>query len=196
MLNPSLDYLGTTIRVKFSGDCLKEEKITFNHRKIVNIYIVYEIKRSANISSYQTLEDCLFGAVKLTKHVDFDQYKYSGYGMAFDRKGSYSTGDKIGRNIIILTKKNTKFCLSLHYNGENSYLFVNGTEIIKFEPKDSEISRYPLCLGNISKDWPADNMKKTGLQRCVYDFSVYYDAVLVSDILDTHKYLMKKNEIV
>ena len=60
------------------------------------------------------------------------------------------------------TKKNTKFCLSLHYNGANSYLFVNGTEIIKFKAKDSEILACSLCLGNISKDWTNDIMKKTG----------------------------------
>ena len=51
-------------------------------------------------------------------------------------------------------------CLSLHYNGANSYLFVNGTEIYKFKAKDSQIVASPLCLGNISKDWSVDNMKK------------------------------------
>ena len=61
---------------------------------------------------------------------------------------------------INFTKENTKFCLSLHYNGANSYLFVNGTEIIKFKVKDSKINPYELCLGNISKDWSIDNMKK------------------------------------
>ena len=86
--------------------------------------------------------------------------------------------------------------MSLHYNKENSYLFVNGTEIHKFKSKDSEILAYSLCLGNISKDWSVDNMKKTGLKGYVYDFSVDYDAIAVSDILDIHKYLMKKNEIV
>ena len=60
-----------------------------------------------------------------------------------------------------LTKK--KFCLSLHYNGANSYLFVNGTKIIKFKARDSEIVARPLCLGNISKDWSTDNIKKQGL---------------------------------
>ena len=53
---------------------------------------------------------------------------------------------------INFTENNRKFCLSLHYNGANSYLFVNGTEIIKFKAKDSEIAATPLCLGNISKD--------------------------------------------
>ena len=61
---------------------------------------------------------------------------------------------------INFTEKNKKFCLSLHYNGANSYLFVNGTEIYKFKAKDSEIVASPLCLGNISKDWSADNMKR------------------------------------
>ena len=96
---------------------------------------------------------------------------------------------------INFTKENTKFCLSFHYNGANSYLFVNGTEIIKFKAKNSEIVAYPLCLRNISKDWSIDNMKKTGLGY-VYDFSADYDVVAISDVLDIHKYLMEKNEIV
>ena len=125
----------------------------------------------------------MFGAVKLTKHVDVDKYKYSGYGIGFDRKGFFWIGDEVGRNVIIFgvdisssphidnkkkdililgkgptqglgehsltaeklysinfTKENTKFCLSLHYNGANGYLFVNGTEIIKFKAKDFEIN--------------------------------------------------------
>ena len=101
MLIPSLDYVGTKTRVKFNGDCLRQERNTFNQVKIVNIYIVYEIGRSANINSYPILENCLFGAVNITKHIDVDLYKYSGYGIRFDRKGSYSIGDEIGRNVII-----------------------------------------------------------------------------------------------
>ena len=78
------------------------------------------------------------------------------------------------------------------YNRANSYLFVNGKEIHKFKAKNSEIVATPLCLGKISKDWTVDNMKKTGLNGCVYDFSFDYDAVAVGDILDIHSYLMKK----
>ena len=89
-----------------------------------------------------------------------------------------------------VTKK--KFCLSLHYNRANSYLLVNGTEIIKFKAKDFEIVLSQLCLGNISKDWSTDNMKKTGLTGYVYDFSADYNAVTLDDIKDIHKYLMKK----
>ena len=97
---------------------------------------------------------------------------------------------------IIFTKEKTKFCLSFHYNGADSYLFVNGTEIIKFKAKDSEITPYELCLGNISKDWSVDNMKKTGFNGYIYDFSVDYDAIEISDILDIHKHLLQKNKII
>ena len=97
--------------------------------------------------------------------------------------------------LINFTKENTKFCLSLHYNGANSFLFVSGTERIKFKAKDSEITTYPLCLGDILKDWLVDNMKKTGGKDDVYNFIVDYDDIEVTDILDIHIYLMKKNEI-
>ena len=83
---------------------------------------------------------------------------------------------------INFTEKNKKFCLSLHYNGANSYLFVNGKEIIKFKAKDSEIVAGPLCLGNISKDWPVDNMKKTGLNGYVCEFNVDYRIINSSNI--------------
>ena len=86
--------------------------------------------------------------------------------------------------------------MSLHYNGANSDLFANSTEIIKFKAKDSNIIATPLCLGKISKDWSVDNMKDTGLNAYVYDFSVDYDATNVDDIKDIHKYLMKKSNIV
>ena len=75
-------------------------------------------------------------------------------------------------------------------------VFVNGTEVITFKAKDSEIRAYSLCLGNISKDWSQDNMKKTGFNGYIYDFSTDYNAITVSDILDIHKYLMKRNRIV
>ena len=99
----------------------------------------------------------------------------------------------INFNTKFNTKVNTKFCLSLHYNETNSYLLVNGTEIHKFTAKDSEIVPINLCLRNVSKDFTASNMKKTGFNGQIYDFSVDYDAIAVDDILDIHKYLMKKN---
>ena len=75
----------------------------------------------------------------------------------------------------------------MHYNGANNYLFVNGTEIRKFKAKDSKIVASPLCLGNISKDWSVDNIKKTGFTGYVYDFSVDYVATNVDNLKDIHK---------
>ena len=100
-LTLSLNYLGTKIRLTFSGNCLKQDKVSYTHGKIVNIYIVYEINKKDNtVISDPTLENCLFGAVTLTKNADIDKYQYSGYGIGFDRKGSssFSSGG-YGQNI-------------------------------------------------------------------------------------------------
>ena len=203
-LTPPLNYYGTKKRVCFDR---AKDKVIFNHGKIVNIYIVCELIRIANINgnrnSNLTVQNALFGAVSLTKNANVKKYKYSGYGIAFDRASSFSfSGGRNGQNVIIygvdmnssvhvdnkgkdililgtgptqglgehlltsekmysinFSKDNIKFCLSLHYNGANSYLFVNGREIIKFKAKDSKIVANSLCLGNISKDWSIDNMR-------------------------------------
>ena len=233
IFNPILNYYGSKIKVSFDMSCLQTNGFSINHGKIVNIYIVYEIINIANINGNRDSNLTI-------ENADVDKYKYTGYGIAFDRKGSFSFPgggygevviifgadmnssthfDNKGKDILKLgigpmqalgehsltaekmysinfTKDSTKFCLSLHYNGANSYLFVNGTEIIKFKAKDSNIVASPLCLGNISKDWSTDNMKKTGFNGYVYDFSVDYDATDVDDIKDIHKYLMKKNNMI
>ena len=175
--------------IRFNGSYLKQDKIGYTHGKIVKIYIVYEINKKFTISSYPALENCLFSAIKLTKHPDIDSHKYSRYGIGFDRKGKFSFGDgfrhitiisgvdmtssvhvdNMKKDFLILgegrtqglddttltsekkysisfTENNKKFCLSLHYNESNSYLLVNGAEIIEFKVKDSEIVAYPLCL--------------------------------------------------
>ena len=88
-ITPKLSYYGSKIRVKFNGSCLKQDKATYSHGTIANIYIVYEISKNYNIRSYSTLENRLFGAVSFTKHADIDQYKYFGYGIGFDRKEEF-----------------------------------------------------------------------------------------------------------
>ena len=97
---------------------------------------------------------------------------------------------------INFTVKNKTFCLSLCYNGANSYLFVNSTNIYKFKAKDSEILVGRIFLGNISKNWSVDNMKRTGFTGYVYNFSADCEAIADDDIKNIHKYLMKKNDIV
>ena len=185
------------------------------------------------INSSFVLKNCLFGATEITKNTDVDKYNYSGYGIGFNIKGSYTNPDggygrnviNFGadlsnskhannktRNILVLgrdfiqgiddttiyaekmyshnfTVENKTFCLYLHYNVDNSNLFVNGKQVINFKAKDSEIKGYQLCLGNISKDFSTNDWEDTGN---VYDFSVDYSAFANDKILDIHMYLMKK----
>ena len=215
-LTLTLKYTGKIMYRNFNGSCLKQDKITFNNGKIVKIYIVSDFKSTLNYNRDITVDNFLFGAVKLAKNADIDKYKYSGYGIRFDGCGTFSFPDgSFGqtliffgadmsssvhannktKNILILgesitqglddttltaerkysinfTVNRRKFCLSLHYNVTNSYLFVNGTEV--------------------SEDFCVDNMKITGLIGYVFDFSVDYRTIA----LDSHKYLMKKNRIV
>ena len=179
--NPRLSYYGTKTRIQFIRSCLKQQNVTFAHKKVVYIYIVYELSASSSHTSDPTLKKCLFGAVNLTKNTDIDKYRFSGYGIGSDRRETFSfPGGGFGQNVIIFgadmnssphidnkgkaililgigptqglgensltaekmysinfTVTKNKFCLSLHYNGANSCLFVNGTEIYKFKAKDS-----------------------------------------------------------
>ena len=75
------------------------------------------------------------------------------------------------------TVDNKIFCLSLHYNGDNSYLLVNGKEVTKFKAKNSDLIKYPMCFGGLSKDYNENSRKNTGLYGNVYDFSVDYSAI-------------------
>ena len=210
-ITQNLDYYGTKIRVKFRGNCLKQDKITFRHKKIGNIYIAYELTGSSSNGNDPTVINSLFGAVRLTRNADIDKYGYSGYETGFNRRGSFSfPGGGFGSTVIIFevnmsssiyvdnkrkniltlgkgptqglehilttekiysinfTVTKNKFCLSLHNNGANSYLIVNGTEIHKSKAKDSEIVATPLFLENISKGWSVDNMKWTVDNAWVY----------------------------
>ena len=172
-LTPLIDHYGSKVRIKFNKGCLKRsDKLTYDYGHRTNVYIVYELGASSSNDSDPTLKNCLFGAVTLTKNADIDKYRYSGYGIGFDRRGSFSfPGGGYGQNVLIFgvdmsfsahidnkkkdilvlgkgptqglehtlisekmysinfTVMNKKACLSLYYNGANSYLFVNGTEI-------------------------------------------------------------------
>ena len=86
--SPTLEYAGKRMYVKFNGSYLKQDKTTFNHGKIVKIYIVYDIY--SNLNNFDpTLENCFFGKTKITKNSYIDKYKYSGYGILVDSKGLF-----------------------------------------------------------------------------------------------------------
>ena len=178
LLNPQMDlYDMSKIRINFGGNFLNQFPPTILHGNIVNIYIAYKVTGDYKDINYPTLENCLFGSVKLTKNADIDKHEYPGYGIEFDRETSFLFGNDFGKYVTIFavdmssstiidnrekdilnlgkgptqglestlsaeklysinfTKKNTKLCLSLHYNGANSYLFVNGAEIINLKQK-------------------------------------------------------------
>ena len=198
-LAPALNYINTKIKVKFNGNCLKQENVTFTHKIVViivynNIYNVYEINLwSLAVGNDFALRNSLFGAVNLPNNPDPNEYKYSGYGIRFDAHASFSLSEGSGfcKNVIvfgvdmsssvhfdnrkkifildkvsmqglndstlttekeyfkILVSNRKHFCLRLHYNVVNSYIFVNNAEIYKLKAKDSEINAATLCLGNV-----------------------------------------------
>ena len=92
-----------------------------NHGTILNIYIVYEIAKNNPVNSYPPLENCLFGAVKLTQNPDIDKYKYSGYGIGFDRKCKFSFGNGLGQNVIIF---GVDMNFSVHANNKTKNILV------------------------------------------------------------------------
>ena len=123
-LNPKLSYHGTKTRVQFTRSCLKQPNYMFTHKKIVNIYIVYELRASSSNSSDPTLKNCLFGAVTLTKNADIDKYRYSGYRIGFDRRGSFSfPGGRSGQNVIIF---GADMSFSIHIDNKGKDMLILG----------------------------------------------------------------------
>ena len=125
-LNPRLNYYGTKVRVQFTRSCLKQPKLTFTHEKVVNIYIVYELGACTSNFNEPTLKSCLFGAVTLTKNADIEKYKYSGYGIGFDRISSFSfpTGE-FGQNVLIF---GADMSSSIHIDNKKKDILVLGRE--------------------------------------------------------------------
>ena len=195
------------------------------------MYIVYKLDTISNTRDNTfTVQNALFGGIKLTKNTDTSKYKYEGYGICFDEVSTFDTDSIInGKNVLIFgvhenslvhanNKANNiyvmgygfvqgindttlyaekvyqtnfstvdkKFVLSLHYNGDDSYLFVNGKQELKFKAKDDQIIKKILF----------NNTTKTGLYGTVYDFAVDYTKTSIDDIFNVHKYLMKKNDVV
>ena len=178
--------------------------------------------------------------MEITKNADASKYKYKGYGIWFDKGGSFSIGNiNNGRNVLIFgvdassvvhannkanniyvmgdgivqgindttlyaekiysqnfTQPSKKFILRLHYNGDDSYLFVNGKQELKFKCKTESLVKEKLCIGNLSDKWTTSESEKTVLYRNIYDFGVDYKPIVGLDpIHDMHRYLMTKHNI-
>ena len=212
------------MKVKFNGNYVVQNKVLHpnNNNNVVNIYIVYKLDARNNTSNTDyTIQNALFGAVKVTKNSDISKNKYEGYGICFDEGGTFTKGNITnGKNVIIFsadmsfrihannrakniyvlgdflvqgingtsiyaekfysknfTEPGKEFVLFLHYNSSNSYLFVNGTQELKFKAKNDQILKEKLCVGNLSSGWTVVNSAKTGLYGNVYDFVVDYQGI-------------------
>ena len=203
------------MNVKYNGNYFLQNKVLHpNTNNVVNIYIIYKLNPiSFSRNTDYTIQNALFGAVKIIKNTDSSKNKYQGYGICFDEGGTFTSGNITnGRNVLIFgadmsfsihstnkanniyvlgkdfvqgindttlyaekiyktnfTESNKKFVLSLHYNFSNSYLFVNGTQDLKFKSKADQILKEKLCVGNLSSDWTTTNSEKTELYGKIYD---------------------------
>ena len=231
------------LRIYSNGSYFAQNKaLKPNNKAIINIYIVYRLNPifSTRNTGY-TVQNALFGAMKITKNTDYSKNNYTGYGICFDEGGDFSKGNiNNGKNVIIFgvhesslvhannkannifvmgdlflqgindttlyaeklygqnfTEANKKIVLSLHYNHDNSYLFVNGKQELKFKAKDDQIINEKFCLGNLTRKWTVSESEKTGLYGDIYDFVLDYKAINgVKPIYDMHRYLMTKHSII
>ena len=231
------------MNVEFNGNYFVQNKVLhLNNNTVVNICIVYRLDKISNTRNIDyTIQNALFGAVKITKNTtNTSKTKHEGYGLCFDEGGTFAKGSFTnGKNVIIFgakmsfsthttnkanniyvlsdflvqgisgttiyveqvyktkfTEAEKEFVLSLHYNGNESYLFANGVQQLKFKADDSQILNAKLCLGNLSSNWTSANSTNTGLYGKVYDFVVDYEPINgVKKIYDMHRYLMTKHGI-
>ena len=216
--SPTLLNKNNRLGVTFNGNYIKQNKLGYAPGKIVNLYIVNELKNRRVDNPDFTVQNGLFGAVKITKIINTSHYKYEGYGICFDSESSFSFGNRIdAKNVIIFgvnttsrshstnktqniyvlgkdfvpginnttiyaeniyktnfTEQSKKIVLSLHYNGDNSYLFVNGGQVLKFTSSVNYLDRNLLRVGYISSDWSLTSGTKTGLYGNVYEFAIMF----------------------
>ena len=221
--SPTLLNKNNRLGVTLNGNHMKQNKLGYAHGKIVNLCLVYELKNRRIDNPDFTVQNGLFGAVKIVKNENPSHYKYEGYETCLDGEYSFSFGNRIdAKNVIIFgvntsnsshstnkthniyvlgkdfvqginnttiyaenmykinfIEQSNKFLLSLHCNGDNSYLFVNGSQELKFKSSVNYLDRNLLCVGNISSEWSLPNGTKTGLYGNVYEFAIDYVGINV-----------------
>ena len=198
------------MHVYLQGNHFRQNNVIIpNNNNVINIYVVYKLDPiSSTRNTDYTIQNALFGAMKITKNTDSSKNNYTGYGLCFDEGGEFvhtvrqdnfdcTTNAKNviifdvdmsssihvtnrANNIYVMgkdfiqgindteklfhnnfTEFAVKFVLSLHYNGDNSYLFANGRQELKFKAKDDQIINEKLCLGNLSSEWTTSESEKT-----------------------------------
>ena len=127
--SPALLNQNNRLGVTFSGNYMKQNELGYTHATVVNIYIVYELQNRTVNSPDFTAQNCLFGAVKITKDVNTSHYKYSGYGISFDGKSDSSVSNITnGENVIIV---GTNMSFSSHSTNKIQNIHVLGKDLIK-----------------------------------------------------------------
>ena len=213
------------MHVYLQGNHFQQNNVTIpNNNNVINIYVVYKLDPiSSTRNTDYTIQNALFGALKIAKNTDSSKNNYTGYGLCFDEGGEFGhtvRQDNFDRttnakNVIIFgidvsssihatnranniyvmgkdfiqgindttiyaeklfhnnfTEFGVKFVLSLHYDGNNSYLFANGRQELKFKAKDDQIINKKLCLGNLSSEWTTSESEKPGVYGKFYNFVV------------------------
>ena len=244
---PNIKNISGELYVFFSGNYFVQDVINISNN-VINIYCVCKLDPiDFSRNNKFTIQNALFGAIKITKNANTSKYKYKGYGICFDESEEFTHVRKEGnfnhttlaRNVIIFgadmsfskhannkasniyvmgkdyiqkindttiyaekmfyrnfTDPGHKFILRLYYNGDNSLLFVNGREELKFKTKTNQIINTNLYLGNLSNDWTRNESAKTSLYGNIYDFVVDYKPIVrVDPIYDMHTYLITKHSI-
>ena len=139
-LTPALNYYGTKTRLKFTGSCLKQPKVSYTYGKVVNMYIVYELGASSSHNNDLTIKKCLFGTVTLTKNTDIDKYVYSGYGIGFDRRSTFSfPGGGFGQNVLIF---GVDMSFSAHIDNKKRHISIRNRS-------NTRIRTYTNCRKNV-----------------------------------------------
>ena len=189
----------------FDGNYMKQDRLVNAHKSVINMYIVY--KSNAKKDSLSTAENCLFGAVKSTKGINNSHYKYSGYGLCFDRDSDFTIGNITNRKNVMILGADMSFITDSNYTKSNSIYVLGRGEIqgfstdggshtikaqklyktnftqpnkkfvLKFKAKIDGTDTIPLALGNISIDCPITNSTKTSLYGNAYDFAVDYEPI-------------------
>ena len=159
--------------------------------------IAFDGKDSWSFGNDYARNVVIFGVdTSSSSHIDNPQNKFLilGEGDTFGINGSFGAQDK--KFSINFSKAKTKFCLSLHYNGDNSYLFVNGKEIYKFKASNKNVNIVTqFCLQRITNKFNHVDAEEIYLKGNIYDFSIGCNAIHKSDILDIHKYVILKNNM-
>ena len=195
------------IHVHLIGNHFQQNKVIIpNNNNAINICCVYELD---SIDTSFTIQNALFGAMQITKNAtDSDKNNYKGHGVCFDERSQF--GHTITENGVTdttiyaekkyfknFTERNVKFVVSLHYDSNDSYLFVNGRQESKFKAKMDQLVKEKLCIGNLSDQWTTSESEKTGLYGNIYDFVIDYEEILLlKTIYDMHRYLMIKHDII